>query len=93
MRGRLAQCAERIYFRLGMWQLPHEDRPKTAMPPVQALRRLHLEPASWPENPDLLLLRRYAADLLRAQTGATPRLEELTGRGYENLRDACPLRR
>ncbi|MBW8873395.1 MAG: hypothetical protein JF614_00385 [Acidobacteria bacterium] len=92
VRGQLAQCAERIYFRLGMWQLPREDRPKTAMPPVHALRRLHLEPVEWPENPDLLLLRQHAADLLRTQTGAAPRLEELKARGYENLRGCLPVR-
>ncbi|HEX4960364.1 MAG TPA: hypothetical protein VF173_05970 [Thermoanaerobaculia bacterium] len=87
VKSRLAQCAERIYFRLGMWQLPHDERPKTAMPPINALRRLHLEPADWPQSPDLLLLREHAAALLHAQTGAPPRLEELTARGYENLRE------
>ncbi|HEX3529735.1 MAG TPA: hypothetical protein VH988_21970 [Thermoanaerobaculia bacterium] len=90
VRGHLAQCAERIYFRLGMWQLAREDRPKTAMPPVHALRRLHLDPAAWPDDPDLLLLRQHAADLLRAQTGTAPKLEELTARGYENLRGCLP---
>jgi len=87
VRAQLAQCAERIYFRLGMWQLPMDDRAKTAMPPVHALRRLHLEPGDWPDHPDLHLLRRHAADRLRAETGAPPRIEELTARGYENLRE------
>jgi len=86
VQAHLAQCAERIYFRLAMWQVPHDDRPKTAMPPVHALRRLHLEPEAWPGNPDLLLLRQHVAELLRAQTGAVPRLDDLTARGYENLR-------
>jgi hypothetical protein len=86
VRAHLAQCAERIFFRLSMWQVPHDDRPKTAMPPVHALRRLHLDPGEWPGNPDLMLLRQYAADLLKGQTGAAPRLEDLTARGYEGLR-------
>jgi hypothetical protein len=92
VRTSLARCAERIFFRLSMWQVSHDDRPKTAMPPVQALRRLHLDPAEWPGNPDLMLLRQHAADLLKGQTGAAPRLEDLTARGYENLRECLPGR-
>jgi hypothetical protein len=92
VRANLARCAERIFFRLSMSQVPHDDRPKTAMPPVQALRRLHLDPAEWPGNPDLTLLRQHVADLLRGQTGAAPRLEDLTARGYENLRECLPGR-
>ncbi len=87
VRARLGRCAERIYFRLGMWQLPHDDRPKTAMPPVRALRRLHVDPDQWPGNPDLALLRQHVAGLLRTQTGTGPKLEELTARGYESLRE------
>ncbi len=90
VRARVGRCAERIWFRLGMWELPHDDRPKTAMPPVRALRRLHLDPEEWPRNPDLALLRQYVAGLLRAQAGAPPRLEEMTARGYENLRECLP---
>src|SRR5436853_527067 len=72
VRARIGRCAERIYFRLGMWQLPYDDRPKQAMPPVRALRRLHRDPDLWPGSPDLLLLRQHVAGLLRAQTGTAP---------------------
>jgi hypothetical protein len=87
VRARLGQCAERIWFRLGMWQLPRDGRPKTAMPPVRALRRLHLDPDRWPDSPDLVLLRQHVAGLLRARTGSPPRLEAMTARGYESLRE------
>jgi hypothetical protein len=92
VRANLAHCAERLFFRLSMWQVPHDDRPKTAMPPVQALRRLHLDPAEWPGHPDLILLRQHAADLLKSQTGVAPRLEDLAARGYEGLRECLPGR-
>ena len=73
-----------------MWQVPPTTGRRRPCRPVHALRRLHLDPAEWPDHPDLLLLRQHAADLLRAQTGAAPRLEGLTARGYENLRECLP---
>lgn len=86
VRAHLSQCAERIFYRLEIWNLPESARPKTPMPPLQALRSLGLEAESWPKAPDLELLRQHAAGLLRSGTGAAPRLEDLQARGYENLR-------
>jgi hypothetical protein len=86
VRAHLSQCAERIFYRLEIWNLPESARPKTPMPPLQALRSLGLEAGSWPEAPDLALLRQHATGLLRAGTGPAPRLEDFQARGYENLR-------
>lgn len=35
-RRTLAHCAERIQYRLGMWDLPPQERPKSPMPPQHA---------------------------------------------------------
>jgi len=83
----LRHCAERIFFRLSMWQLRHDDRPKTPMPPMLALTQLNAEPEKWPGSVELARLRQYAADLLQAQTGRTPDLDHLLNGNYENLRD------
>lgn len=86
VRAHLSQCAERIFYRLEIWNLPESARPKTPMPPLQSLPSLGLEAETWPTAPDLALLRQHAAGLLRSGTGAAPRLEDLQARGYENLR-------
>jgi len=82
----LRHCAERIFFRLSMWQLRHDDRPKTPMPPMLALTQLNAEPEKWPGSVELAGLRQYAVDLLQAQTGRTPDLDRLLNGNYENLR-------
>jgi len=86
----LAHCAERLFFRLSMWQLAAEGRAKTPMPPASALRGLEIDPGSWPHHPDLALLTAYAEDVLRRQTGEAPRLDDLAARGYEGLRSCLP---
>jgi hypothetical protein len=88
VRANLAHCAERIFFRLGMWRLTPDERPKTPMPPTNALPGLHLSAASWPQDPDLEALRRYVTGLLTGETGRAPSLEALDSRGYDSLR-AC----
>jgi hypothetical protein len=86
VRDHLAQCAERLYLRLHMWDLPIAARTKTPMPPVHALQQLGLNAASWPNSPELEGLQAYTRNLLLAETGTAPLLEDLISRGYENLR-------
>ncbi len=86
----LKHCAERIFFRLSMWQLQYDDRPKTPMPPMLALRQLSAEADKWPGSAALAELRRHAADLLQAQTGRKPDLDRLLNGNYENLRSCLP---
>ena len=86
VRAQLTHCAERIFYRLDAWRLAPGDRTKTPMPPVHALPALGLSAATWPEDPALALLKQHTAGLLRAETGAPPRLEDLEVRGYESLR-------
>lgn len=86
VRGKLAQCAERLFLRLSMWDLSDAVRTKTPMPPLQALPQLGLDQAGWQAHPDLAALQEYAQQLLTTQTGERPKLEALVARGYENLR-------
>lgn len=82
----LKQCAERLYVRLGMWQLAPDARAKSPMPPPAALAALNTHPADWARSAELSALQRFAAGLLRSQGGAEPSLAALTARGYEALR-------
>lgn len=91
IEAHLAHCAERLFFRLSMWQLDDAHRAKTPMPPIYALRGLEVDSGSWPHHADLRLLTAYAGDLLRRQTGSPPRLDELAARGYEGLRSCLPM--
>ncbi|NMG74265.1 hypothetical protein [Aromatoleum diolicum] len=83
VRARLTHCAARIRYRLAMWQLPPDARPKTPMPPQQALRALGADPERWPASAELATLRAYAAEL--AGGGVLPRPDN-----YEALAPCLP---
>jgi hypothetical protein len=83
--ARVARCAERIAFRLGMWTLPAAQRPKTPMPPPAALQALHLSSESWPTHPDLLELRRLADAAGAGRAGGRSPLADISGREYASL--------
>ena len=79
-------CAPRIYARLALWQVAPAAREKSPMPPpIAAPRREAYEaPAS------LGGLERAAAELVRAESGAAPRLATMLADGYESLRPCLP---
>jgi hypothetical protein len=83
--ARVARCAERIAFRLGMWTLPPAQRPKTPMPPPAALQALHLPSESWPTHPDLEELRRIAGAAAAGPTDGRAPLADTSGREYASL--------
>lgn len=85
VRAKLAHCAERIYVRLDMWQLPSAQRPKTPMPPPTFEHGVDAPP-----HPDYLILRSYAARLLANQGGHVPRAEDYPLRNYEDLQPCLP---
>jgi hypothetical protein len=86
----VGQCAERIFFRLRMWQLAPQARPKVPMPPLSALPQLGIPLEPWPDHADLRAMTEYVGGLLRAQTGQEPRIEDLMARNYEQLRGCLP---
>lgn len=85
VRAKLAHCAERIYARLDMWQLPSAQRPKTPMPPATLQNGVDAPP-----HPDYLVLRAYAARQLASQGGHVPRAADYPLRNYEDLQPCLP---
>jgi len=90
VEANLTQCAERIYFRLGMWGKEPPTRPKTPMPPENALQDLAVSRDEWPGHADLHTLRDYAGDILRSESRTLPTLDTLQARGYGKLRPCLP---
>lgn len=90
VRVNLAQCAERIFFRLSMWGVQPEARLKSPMPPVYALLGVGITDEQWPDHRDLQALRDYVGGVLRSETGRDPRPEDLMTRSYEHLRTCLP---
>jgi hypothetical protein len=87
----LAACAPRIFVRVSMWQVKPGARDKTPMPPAFAV---HGPAAGRPEQvPDpavIASLHSAAGEMLRAETGRVPTVDEILARGYENLRPCLP---
>jgi hypothetical protein len=86
VQASLEQCAERIYVRLSMWRVEPHARTKTPMPPETALPTFNLDAQTWSDSEALDVLRTYAGEVLKKQSGTAPRLDALLARGYENLR-------
>ena len=53
---------------------------------MRPLEQLGLNAAIWPHSPELENLQAYTRDLLQAETGTAPLLEDLIARDYEHLR-------
>jgi hypothetical protein len=81
----VTQCAERMAFRLAMWQRGGR-RSKTPMPPVSALRGLGVKADEWRSHEDLESLRDLVSGLLGGEAGTSVALDELRARPYEGLR-------
>ncbi|MGH8771520.1 MAG: hypothetical protein ACREV2_10140, partial [Burkholderiales bacterium] len=82
VQTKLEHCAERIYVRLAMHDVPAQNRAKTPMPPAAAREGL--------EAAELHALRDHAASIIKSQRGRLPALDELLLPGYENLRECLP---
>ncbi len=88
VEANVKQCAERIFFRLSMWDAPL--RLEAPMPPFYALQRKGLLPAQWVGHDDLKTLRRYVSRILESESGKAPKMEDFIERGYDNLRRCIP---
>lgn len=64
-RRGIGQCAERIQYRLAMWDLPYDQRSKSPMPPGHSIERQGGDPMPWEQR--LLPQLRDALRALAAQ--------------------------
>ena len=83
----LSQCAERIYVRLGMWQVQQSARAKSPMPPMVSIASAN---GLWQVGDEYHQMLDYVGGVLEARRGVRPSLDDLVARGYENLRDCLP---
>ena len=83
----LDQCAERIYYRLSMWQVPEARRGKTPMPPLAVLATRGFNADGWAHSSQLAALVDEIRHRLRAQ-GEQP--ESVLTRPFEQLRSCLP---
>lgn len=82
----LGQCAERIAYRLGMWGLEPDTRPKTPMPPHGALAARGIDPGDWLRGQALAALNDALSRLVAEQGRPLPDLSDLLARDYSGLR-------
>ena len=81
----IAHCAERIAFRLAMWDRPAAARTKSPMPPEGWLRGAGWSPAAWRDGAPQAALRDHLAGLLAMRGTSTRQVEQQGRRAYETL--------
>lgn len=86
VRHSLANCAQRIWYRLGMWDVPAPQRPKSPMPPITTLGSGDVSAQQWVQSDGLIRLRSYIAAVLDVQNIDT---ESLITRDYKTLRECA----
>ena len=65
-------CAERIWYRLAMWDVPTANRGQTPMPPVHRLTALNLTQDQWKQSQALKDTRAAMLEVLRQKGIASP---------------------
>lgn len=86
VKSNFTQCAERIFYRLSMWQIDPAIRSKTPMPPDLSLLRHNIALDNWKNSSTLTELKNYISKLLKQQTSKEPRINDFLNRDYESLR-------
>ena len=82
---KLVECAEKIYYRLGMWDEDKKERNKTPMPPALRIAQLEHLISSNQVRVDLKHMRDHAATLLERNAA------EIMENGYENTKACGPF--
>lgn len=86
----LAQCAERMHVRLGMWNVAPAERGISPMPPPTALPRLTPMPGHWSQQEEFRLLSEFVQELI-AMKGDSPAFDaHLTPHDYAALPECLP---
>ena len=82
---KLNECAEQIYYRLGMWDMGPKQRGKTPMPPMLHIMRLEQLVAADQMRGQLNDLRNHVAMLLERSAA------DVMENGYENTKPCGPF--
>lgn len=90
VENNIAHCAERIFYRLSMWQFDEGTRSKSPMPPFTALEGLGMTYERWKTSDELSQLKHYVSKILQQQTGKAPDINEYVSKGFDNLRNCLP---
>ncbi len=68
VQAQISLCAERIYYRLSMWNVDEASRGRTPMPPPSALQSQGIAMSEWVNSNALIKLRQHASSLLGSRT-------------------------
>ena len=82
----IAQCGERIAYRLSMWDRAEEERNKSPMPPQSFLRSVGLNVQQWRSSASFAELRHHMSGLLAITGSSVKQVELIGGQVYEALR-------
>lgn len=91
VRRGIRHCAQRIHFRLAMWERAGHEQPKTPMPPASALQARGGTPQDWRAGAPLVSLKAHVRALLDQEPGAAAdHADALLHVDYARLRSCLP---
>jgi hypothetical protein len=88
VKANLAQCADRIFVRLSMWDVPNPEQLEAPMPPAMHLLHHRISLDEWKRHADLQALRQEVVASIQRKRGATFSPEHLLRQDYDTL-PAC----
>lgn len=88
VEANLAQCADRIFVRLSMWDIADRKQLEAPMPPAMQVLHHRISLDQWTAHPDFQALRREAAAAVQRKRGAAFTPEDLLRQDYDTL-PAC----
>ena len=87
IKTQVAQCAERIHYRLQMWHRDGPGNAKTPMPPASILASRHIKESDWRTSAALLTLSAHVRSLIENEPGVgAGRAERVLEQDYATLR-------
>jgi mono/diheme cytochrome c family protein len=87
VNARLDHCAQRIFYRLSMWNVAETQRGKSPMPPPAILAARGMDAAGWARSPYLAALLDEMRNRIRAQGGQP---EKVLAQPFDQLRSCLP---
>jgi mono/diheme cytochrome c family protein len=91
VRRGIRHCAQRIHFRLAMWERAGHEQAKTPMPPASALQARGVTPQDWRAGAALVSLQAHVRALLDREPGAAAdNADALLRVDYARLRSCLP---